>query len=100
MNRTVKAIIAVIFVLVITFSAVSICQNLSKSLKLDITDQKLYTLSDGTKAILAKLNKPIKVKLYYAKTAALKGPDRLNTSTTTMSSSNHSWPNTLPQPME
>lgn len=77
MNRTVKAIIAVIFVLVITFSAVSICQNLGKSLKLDITDQKLYTLSEGTKAILAKLNKPIKVKLYYAKTAAIKGPDQI-----------------------
>ena len=77
MNRTIRAIVGAIFVLVITFCAISICQNIGKSLKLDVTDQKLYTLSDGTKAILAKLNQPVKVKLYYAKTAALKGPDKI-----------------------
>jgi ABC-type uncharacterized transport system involved in gliding motility auxiliary subunit len=77
MNRTIRAILGVIFVLVITFCAISICQIIGKSWKLDITEQKLYTLSDGTKAILNKLNQPIKVKLYYAKTAALKGPDQI-----------------------
>ena len=46
-------------------------------MKLDVTDQKLYTLSDGTRAILAKLHQPIKARLYYAKTAALKGPDQI-----------------------
>jgi ABC-2 type transport system permease protein len=77
MNRTIRAILAVFFILVITFCAISICQTIGKSWKLDITEQKLYTLSDGTKAILNKLNQPIKVKLYYAKTAALKGPDQI-----------------------
>jgi ABC-type uncharacterized transport system involved in gliding motility auxiliary subunit len=77
MNRTIRATIAAILILIITFSAVSISQNIGKRLKVDITDQKLYTLSDGTKAILAKLNQPIKAKLYYAKTAALKGPDQI-----------------------
>jgi ABC-type uncharacterized transport system involved in gliding motility auxiliary subunit len=79
-NRTIRAIVGVVFVLVITFSAISICQNIGSAyggLKLDVTDQKLYTLSDGTKAILTKLHQPIKVKLYYAKTAALKGPDEI-----------------------
>ena len=77
MNRTIRAILGAGFVLVIVFSAISICQNIGKPLKLDITDQKLYTLSDGTKAILAKLNQPIRARLYYAKTAALKGPDQI-----------------------
>jgi ABC-2 type transport system permease protein len=76
-NRTVKAIIGAIFVFVITFSAISICQNIGKTLRVDITEQKIYTLSDGTKAILAKLNQPITLKLYYAKTAAMKGPDQI-----------------------
>lgn len=76
-NRTLRTIIAVLFVLVIIFSAISICQNLGKGWKADITDQKLYTLSDGTKSILGKLSQPIKAKLYYAKTAALKGPDQI-----------------------
>jgi len=76
-NRTIRAVIGAVLVLVIIFSAISICQNIGKTLKVDITDQRLYTLSEGTKAILAKLNQPIKAKLYYAKTAALKGPDQI-----------------------
>jgi len=76
-NRTIRAIIGTVLVLVIIFSAISICQNIGKGLKFDVTDQKLYTLSDGTKSILSKLNQPIKAKLYYAKTAALKGPDQI-----------------------
>ncbi|MBW7988810.1 MAG: hypothetical protein FVQ84_02140 [Planctomycetes bacterium] len=76
-NRALRTIAAVVFVSVIIFSAISLCQNIGKSLKVDITDQQLYTLSDGTKSILGKLNQPIKAKLYYAKTAALKGPDQI-----------------------
>lgn len=77
MSRTIRAIIGAVLVLVITFSAISICQNIGGSLKADITGQKIYTLSDGTRAILAKLNQPITVKLYYAKTAALEAPDQI-----------------------
>ena len=77
MSRTIKVILAVIFVLLVTFSAISIFQDLGKRLKVDVTDHKLYTLSAGTRSILAKLNQPIKFKLYYAKTAAMKGPDQI-----------------------
>ena len=77
MNRTIRAIIGAILVLVIAFSTISVCQNIGKPLKVDVTDQKLYTLSDGTRSILGKLNQPIKAKLYYAKTASLKGPDQI-----------------------
>ena len=77
MNRTLRAIIAVVFVAVIMFCAISVSQNLGKGIRADITDQKIYTLSDGTKAILGKLHQPIKMKLYYARTAAMKGPDNI-----------------------
>lgn len=77
MSRTLRAIIGAVLVLVITLAAISICQNIAKGWKVDITDQRLYTLSDGTKAILGKLNQPITAKLFYAKTAALKGPDQI-----------------------
>jgi len=76
-NRTTRAAMGAIFVFVIMFSAISICQNIGKTLRADITEQKIYSLSDGTKAILAKLNQPITLKLYYAKTAAMKGPDQI-----------------------
>lgn len=77
MNTTIRAILGAVLVLVIVFASISICQNIGKPLKVDVTDQKLYSLSAGTKAILAKLNQPLKAKLYYAKTASLKGPDQI-----------------------
>jgi len=75
MNRTLRAFIAVVLVGIITFSAISICQSIGRSIRLDITDQKLYTLSDGTKAILAGINQPLKLKLYYTRTAVRKAAD-------------------------
>ncbi|MHC4519814.1 MAG: GldG family protein [Planctomycetota bacterium] len=77
MNRTIRAIIGAVLVLIIAFSGISICQDFGRRWKLDVTDQKLYTLSKGTKAILGRLNQPLKIKLFYAKTAALKGPDQI-----------------------
>jgi len=77
MNRTIRAIIAIFFVTVIAVTAIVICQNLTKAWRFDVTDQKINTLSDGSKSILAKLNQPLKLKLYYTKTAAMKGPDQI-----------------------
>ncbi len=76
-SRTGRAIIGAIFVFIIMFSAISICQNVGKALRLDITERKIYTLSKGTKAILAKLNQPVTLKLFFAKAAAMKGPDQI-----------------------
>jgi ABC-type uncharacterized transport system involved in gliding motility auxiliary subunit len=77
MNRTIRAIIAVVFIGIIMLCAISIFQNIGQSLRLDLTEEKIYSLSDGTSNILQKLKQPIKVKLYYAKTAAMKGPDQI-----------------------
>jgi ABC-2 type transport system permease protein len=77
MSRTLRAFLGAILVLIIAFSGISISQNLGKRLRVDVTDQGLYTLSNGTKAILSKLNQPIKAKLFYTKTAARKGPDQI-----------------------
>jgi ABC-2 type transport system permease protein len=51
--------------------------TLFKKAKVDITEEGLYTLSEGTKSILSKLDAPIKLKLYYSKTAANKGTEGL-----------------------
>ena len=77
MSRTLRAVIGVICIMVMTFCAVAICQNMGRAWKLDITEQKIYTLSDGTKAILGKLHQPLDVILYYAETATLKAPDQI-----------------------
>jgi ABC-type uncharacterized transport system involved in gliding motility auxiliary subunit len=77
MNRTVRTIVAVVFILMITVSLISVCQNIGKGWKVDMTQQQIYSLSDGTRAILGKLNQPLTMKLYYSSTAAIKGPDQI-----------------------
>lgn len=77
MNRTTRAIITIILIGIIVFSGSSILYTSRSLFRLDITDEKLYTLSEGTRAILAKLNQPITLKLYFSRTAALKAPDQI-----------------------
>jgi ABC-type uncharacterized transport system involved in gliding motility auxiliary subunit len=59
------------------FCGIIISQRIGERLRLDITDQGLYTLSQGSRSILGKLNQPLKLKLYYTKTAARKAPDQI-----------------------
>ena len=77
MNRSSKTILAIFFILVITISAVVVVDKISGFARMDITDQKIYSLSDGTKTILKRITQPVKVELYYAETAALKAPDAI-----------------------
>jgi len=77
MKRTWRAILGVFFLGVMMFSAISICQNVGRTWRADLTEKKIYTLSAGTRAILGRLSQPIKLKLFYAKTGALKGPDQI-----------------------
>ena len=51
--------------------------TLFKRARIDLTEENLYTLSKGTKAILEKLDSPIELRLYYSKTAANKGTEGL-----------------------
>lgn len=39
------------------------------SVKLDLTEEKLYTLSEGTEEVLGELDEDISAELYYSKTA-------------------------------
>jgi ABC-type uncharacterized transport system involved in gliding motility auxiliary subunit len=59
------------------FCAINIAQNIGRTVRLDVTDQKLYTLSKGTLNILGKVQQPIKLKLFYTRTAVMKAPDQI-----------------------
>ena len=45
--------------------------------RLDLTEENIYTLSEGTKSVLKKLDSPISMKFYYSKTASNKGTEGL-----------------------
>ncbi len=72
-----RTLIALVLVAVIAFCAIMITDRIGKFWRIDLTDNKLYTLSEGTKQVIAEVNQPLTMKLYYARTAALKGPESL-----------------------
>ncbi len=63
----VSALLAV-FVLLL---AVNVVASLGvRSWKLDLTEEKLYTLSEGSRSLLGNLDDSVTLKLFYSKTAA------------------------------
>ncbi len=77
MNRTLRLTLALFFIAVIAVSAIRIVHLVGKRARLDVTEQRLYTLSQGTKNILQGLKQPLTLRLYYSKTASLKAPDQI-----------------------
>jgi ABC-type uncharacterized transport system involved in gliding motility auxiliary subunit len=56
-----------LFLACLLFLAVSsIAGRLFPTASIDLTDQGLYTLSDGTKSILRRIDEPITLKFYYS----------------------------------
>jgi len=62
---------AALVALAILFLALVVATGaLFRGARLDLTGRKLYTLTDGTKAILSKIEEPINLTFYYSEEAA------------------------------
>lgn len=48
----------------------ALIHNLGGKVRLDLTEQGLFTLSDGTKRILADMNKPLEMQLFFSQQAS------------------------------
>ncbi|MDT7042948.1 Gldg family protein [Candidatus Nitronereus thalassa] len=60
-----------LLIAVVLFFAVNVLSNVAlRSVRFDLTDQKLYTLSEGTKNILQSLEEPITLRFYLSKKLA------------------------------
>ncbi len=60
---------------VVILLAVNIISNTAfKSARLDLTQNRLYTLSDGTRNILSELDEPITLRLFLSRAAATRLP--------------------------
>ncbi len=46
--------------------------------RIDLTERKLFTLSDGTRDLLGSLNEPVTLKLYYSRSLAANAPQIRN----------------------
>ncbi len=77
MRATLRATLAILLIGVITFCAITISSILSRSLRVDLTENRLYTLSEGSRDIISGLSEPVTLKLFYSQVAALKGPESM-----------------------
>lgn len=75
MSAATRVIIAAVLILVISIAAVLVINKIAGSTRLDLTEHGVYTLSDGTRTILAELSQTVRLKLFYARVAAMKGPE-------------------------
>jgi ABC-type uncharacterized transport system involved in gliding motility auxiliary subunit len=74
LNRRLYAAFA-LAIAVAVFFAVNIAANSLTSARLDLTQNHQFTLSDGTRAVLAKLDRPLTLTFYYSRqTAAAYAP--------------------------
>ncbi|HZQ46553.1 MAG TPA: Gldg family protein [Verrucomicrobiae bacterium] len=55
--------VAILLVIIIAFNALTATVRE----RIDLTREKAYTLSDGTRAILKKLDTPVKIRFYYSR---------------------------------
>ena len=60
---------------VVLFFAVNIFSNAAfQSARLDMTEDRLFTLSEGTMNVLGNIGEPILLKLYYSKLLGERSP--------------------------
>lgn len=66
MRRTLSSIVGVLAVLAILVGIDIVADARFDRVQLDLTREKLYTLSPGTKEVLAGLKEPVTLRLYYS----------------------------------
>jgi ABC-type uncharacterized transport system involved in gliding motility auxiliary subunit len=67
MNRSVTAIVALVCAAILFVGINIIADKTLRSARIDLTKQRLFTLSDGSRKTLAKIDEPITVRFYYSK---------------------------------
>jgi ABC-type uncharacterized transport system involved in gliding motility auxiliary subunit len=73
-NRT-RLAVSGLFLGALLFLAVNIFSNSTfKAVQLDLTEGKLFTLSDGTRKVLSKIDEPIKMRLFFSKILGEQSP--------------------------
>ena len=65
-GRTIYSTSGLVAVVILLLAINLLAGLLIKGVKFDMTENKLYTLSDGTRNILAKLDEPVTLRFYFS----------------------------------
>ena len=74
-DRSVLAVMSVGLAIIFFLAFNALINTAFTSSRLDLTQDKLFTLSDGTKKLLSTIDEPIDVRLYYSRRFNEIGPD-------------------------
>ena len=77
-NRKLVSSGSLILLALLFVGLVILSDNLFKGLRLDLTENRQYTLSDGTRNILANLQEPVKLHLFFSEEASRELPQIRN----------------------
>jgi ABC-2 type transport system permease protein len=77
LKKNLRVLTALFLIALITFSSIMLLNRMGRGLKVDLTEDRIYTLSDETKKILGGLSHTIRLKLFYSRAEAMKGLDSL-----------------------
>jgi len=77
LKKNAKVLAAIFLIALITFSSITLLARVGRALKVDLTQDRIYSLSDETNKVMAGLTHPVRLKLFYSRTEALKGFDSL-----------------------
>ena len=77
LKKNLRVVTALFLIALITFSSITLLNRMGRGLKVDLTEDRIYTLSDETKKIVGGLSHTIRLKLFYSRTEAMKGFDSL-----------------------
>ncbi|MES1991512.1 MAG: Gldg family protein [Pseudomonadota bacterium] len=67
--------IAMLFLLAVFFLSLNLFSNIVfRSAQIDLTDNKLFTLSQGTENVLAKIDEPVTLKFFFSESLANEYP--------------------------
>lgn len=65
-GKPMYSMVGLSIVAVLLLAVIAVSDNLLRGVRLDLTENRLYTLSEGTHAILSKLDEPINLYFYYS----------------------------------
>ncbi|MBI9016819.1 MAG: Gldg family protein [Phycisphaerae bacterium] len=74
--KNIRLILLFVLIGIIAASLIQLSQKYTSNIKFDATEEKIYTLTDGTTEIIKNINKPITLKFYYSQKASTKLRDQ------------------------
>lgn len=74
MGKGVLSIVAIVSAVVLFVALNVVSQATVRGVRIDLTENRLYTLSEGTRSIVRNLSEPVRLTLYYSASAANEAP--------------------------